>query len=300
MTTTRPSRKKTASARRKKKTKGKGWLARVQHLLFGSRYKQVFWVAAGCIILFYVFLFYTFLIIPSSVRSRWLALYGDISYPAGYSIHGIDVSHHQGRIDWRRVAEAKVNDKPVVFVIIKATEGKSLLDENFNDNFYQAREYGLVRGAYHYFSPTVKGSTQAQYYLHQVHLDEGDLPPVLDVEERGHLTREQLQHEVLEWLRMVEECYNVPPIIYTGLKFKEANLSTPDFDRYPFWIAHYYVKEVGYKGEWRFWQHTDLGQVDGIRGPVDLNIYNGSMYDLRHLTIGKGEEPQENEEPGDM
>ena len=50
---------------------------------------------------------------------------------------------------------------------------------------------------------------------------------------------------------------------------------------------------MGYKGEWRFWQHTDLGQVDGIRGPVDLNIYNGSMYDLRQLTIGKGEEPIE-------
>ena len=293
MTTSKPIRKKKGNTRRKKKGSGQGWLPRVRNLLFGNRYKRVFWVAAVCITLFYIFLFYTFLVIPSSVRCRWLALYGDISYPVGYSIHGIDVSHHQGRIDWKQVAEAKVNDEPSVFVIIKATEGKSLLDENFNDNFYQAREYGLVRGAYHYFTPSVKGKIQAQYYLHQVHLDEGDLPPVLDVEERGKLSCQELQREVLEWLRIVKECYGVAPIIYTGLKFKEANLSTQEFAKYPFWIAHYYVKEGGYKGEWRFWQHTDLGQVDGIRGPVDLNIYNGSMYDLRQLTIGKGEEPIE-------
>lgn len=283
------SRSKSPKRRSRKKHSGK--FARLRHALFGSRSKRIFWMAAACVVFFYVFLFYTFLIIPSSVRSRWRALYGDTVYPEGYSIHGIDVSHHQGHIDWQRVADAKINGSPVVFVIIKATEGKSLLDENFNENFYQAREYGLVRGAYHFFAPSVKGRMQAEYYMYQVHLDEGDLPPVLDIEECGNLTVPELQHEALQWLQAVEERYHVTPIIYTGLKFKEKHLSTPEFDRYPFWIALYYVKELGYKGQWRFWQHTDLGQVDGIRGPVDLNIYNGSMYDLRHLTIGHNEEP---------
>ena len=262
-------------------------------LLFGSRAKRIFWAAVSIVILFYIFLFYTFMVIPASVRSRWKALYGDTYVPEGFSIHGIDVSHYQGNIRWQRVAEARIDGQPVTFVIIKATEGKSILDVNFNENFYQAREYGLIRGAYHYFSPVVDGRTQAEYYLHQVHLDEGDLPPVLDIEECGTLTSEGLRYEALQWLRTVEERYHTTPIIYTGLRFRLQHLDTPEFQRYPFWIAHYYVPKLGYKGPWRFWQHTDLGHVDGIQGPVDLNIYNGSMYELRKLTIGHGEPPAE-------
>ena len=262
-------------------------------LLFGSRAKRIFWAAVSIVILFYIFLFYTFMVIPASVRSRWKALYGDTYVPEGFSIHGIDVSHYQGNIRWQRVAEARIDGQPVTFVIIKATEGKSILDVNFNENFYQAREYGLIRGAYHYFSPVVDGRTQAEYYLHQVHLDEGDLPPVLDIEECGTLTSEGLRYEALQWLRTVEERYHTTPIIYTGLRFRQQHLDTPEFQRYPFWIAHYYVPKLGYKGPWRFWQHTDLGHVDGIQGPVDLNIYSGSMYELRKLTIGHGEPPAE-------
>ena len=262
-------------------------------LLFGSRAKRIFWAAVSIVILFYIFLFYTFMVIPASVRSRWKALYGDTYVPEGFSIHGIDVSHYQGNIRWQRVAEARIDGQPVTFVIVKATEGKSILDVNFNENFYQAREYGLIRGAYHYFSPVVDGRTQAEYYLHQVHLDEGDLPPVLDIEECGTLTSEGLRYEALQWLRTVEERYHTTPIIYTGLRFRQQHLDTPEFQRYPFWIAHYYVPKLGYKGPWRFWQHTDLGHVDGIQGPVDLNIYNGSMYELRKLTIGHGEPPAE-------
>ena len=262
-------------------------------LLFGSRAKRIFWAAVSIVILFYIFLFYTFMVIPASVRSRWKALYGDTYVPEGFSIHGIDVSHYQGNIRWQRVAEARIDGQPVTFVIIKATEGKSILDVNFNENFYQAREYGLIRGAYHYFSPVVDGRTQAEYYLHQVHLDEGDLPPVLDIEKYDALTSEGLRYEALQWLRTVEERYHTTPIIYTGLRFRQQHLDTPEFQRYPFWIAHYYVPKLGYKGPWRFWQHTDLGHVDGIQGPVDLNIYNGSMYELRKLTIGHGEPPAE-------
>lgn len=255
----------------------------------GRKTYYKYWIAALVVLVFYAFIFLTYFVSPFT--TRWRALYGDVAYPEGYSIHGIDVSHHQGDIDWEKVSNAQIDKEPVAFVVIKATEGKSHLDVNFNENFYEARQYGLVRGAYHYFAPSVSGREQAKYYLHQVHLDEGDMPPILDIEECGKLTPEQLRREALEWLKEVEDCYEVAPVIYTGLKFKQKYLSTPEFDRYPFWIAHYYVKEVGYTGKWRFWQHTDLGKVDGIKGPVDLDVYNGSMYDLRHFLIGSGEEP---------
>ena len=73
----------------------------------------------------------------------------------------------------------------------------------------------------------------------------------------------------------VEKHYSVTPILYTGYKFRTSYLNTPDFDHYPYWIAHYYVDTLEYKGEWAFWQHTDAGRVDGINGDVDINVFNG-------------------------
>lgn len=245
-------------------------------------------IAALFFVGIYAFFLLSYIVTP--FNTRWRALYGDIVYPDGYSIHGIDVSHHQGKIDWEKVANAEIDKEPIAFVFIKATEGRSHLDDNFNDNFYNARRQGLVRGAYHFFSPNVSGLEQAEYYLHQVHLDEGDMPPVLDIEEAGKKSPAQIRKEALAWLKRVEEQYDVPPIIYTGLKFKQKYLSTPEFEHYPFWIAHYYVREVGYNGSWRFWQHTDMGRIDGIKGPVDLDIYNGSMYDLRQFLLGSNED----------
>lgn len=227
----------------------------------------------------------TFIYVVAPYRGKWRALYGKENYPEGYSIRGIDISHHQGEIDWDKLSKAKIGDVQVSFVFIKATEGRSMLDENFNDNFWQAREYGFIRGAYHYFKPNVSATEQARYFLKQVHLEPGDLPPVLDIEETGSLSTEQLQKAALTWLKLVEKRYGVKPILYTGYKFKENYLNTKAFEDYPYWIAHYYVPKLSYKGKWRFWQHTDCGKLPGISEKVDLNIYNGSMYELRRLCL---------------
>ena len=234
----------------------------------------------------YVWAFYYFFVSPFGFR--WRALYGDASYPEGYEIHGIDISHHQGEIDWEVLRNNGMIDKyPVRFVMIKATEGASTLDRRFKENFHQAREYGFVRGAYHFWSTTSSGRAQAEYFLSNVQLEEGDLPPVLDVERKPKTqTTEEFKESVLTWLRLVERHYGVKPIIYTYYKFKMAYLSDSVFDAYPYWIAHYYVDKVEYKGKWKFWQHTDCGRLPGIKGYVDFDIYNGSYYDLLRLTIG--------------
>lgn len=231
----------------------------------------------------FCYLVYIYLVAPFT--PRWQALYGRENYPEGYSIRGIDISHHQGTIDWDKLSRANIGNEKISFIFIKATEGRDFLDENFNDNFYNAREYGFTRGAYHYFKPKVSAKEQARYFLKQVHLEEGDLPPVLDIEETGDLPAPRLRQAALTWLKEVERRYKVPPIIYTSYRFKLDYLNTSEFDRYPYWIAHYYVHELKYKGKWKFWQHTDCGRLPGIKGQVDLNIYNGSMYDLRRLCI---------------
>lgn len=77
-------------------------------------------------------------------------MYGDVEYPEGYEIHGIDISHYQGTIDWEQLKNAMIKGCPVRFVIIKGTEGSSRLDDNFRENFNQARDYGFIRGVYHF------------------------------------------------------------------------------------------------------------------------------------------------------
>ncbi|MBR7013275.1 MAG: glycoside hydrolase family 25 protein [Prevotella sp.] len=243
------------------------------------------WGGAVVITAFYVWAFYYFFVSPFGFR--WRALFGEPDYPQGYEIHGIDISHHQGKIDWSELRNAMIAKCPLRFVMIKATEGSGHIDENFQENFYQAREYGFIRGAYHFWSIKTPAREQANYFLSQVHLEEGDLPPVLDVENiPADISVEDFQREVLTWLHVVEDKYHVKPIIYTYYKFKESYLSDQRFDDYPYWIAHYYVDKVEYKGKWKFWQHTDVGRLPGIKGYVDLNIYNGSYYDLKKLTIG--------------
>ena len=282
---TASSQKKSAMARKKTPRRG-GSRGRGRSSSFLQRYPRwAWWIGGTAVIVLYVFLFYHFFVGPTGFR--WRALYGDAEYPEGYEIHGIDISHYQGKIDWEQLKNAMIKGCPVRFVIIKSTEGSSRLDENFRENFNQARDFGFIRGVYHFWSNKSTAREQAYYFLDQVHLTDGDLPPVLDIEHKpADKSVEDFQRDVLTWLHIVEDKYHVKPIIYTYYKFKEQYLSAPVFEDYPYWIAHYYVDKVQYKGKWKFWQHTDVGKLPGIKGYVDFNIYNGSYYELKQLCIG--------------
>ena len=247
------------------------------------------WMGGAAIVICYIWFCYYFFVGPFGFR--WRALYGTVNYPDGYEIHGIDISHHQGRIDWDELKDnGSINDCPIRFIMIKATEGSTQTDQNFKDNFYQAREHGFTRGAYHFYSVHTPSYQQAAHFMKTVKLENGDLPPVLDVEHKpNNQTDSEFKTSVKLWLELVEKHYKVKPIIYTYFKFKMRYLNDSIFNEYPYWIAHYYVDSLEYKGPWKFWQHTDVGRLPGIKGNVDFNIYNGSYYDLRQMTIGSQE-----------
>ena len=269
---------------RQRRSGKQSWLSN----LFGQHMRMGWWIGGSLAALLYAWLFYYFFVSPTGFR--WRALFGDANYPKGYEIHGVDISHYQGEIDWDKLRDAMIEGYPLRFIMIKATEGSTKLDDKFVDNFYQARENGYIRGAYHFWSNKSSARSQAYHFLDKVHLQEGDLPPVLDVEHKpADKSVEQFQQDILTWLHIVEDRYHVKPILYTYYKFKEQYLSTPVFEDYPYWIAHYYVDKIEYKGQWKFWQHTDVGKLPGIKGYVDFNIYNGSYYDLKKLTIGSQE-----------
>lgn len=231
--------------------------------------------------------FYYFVIRPYSYR--WKECYGQKAYgiclPCCFEVHGIDISHYQGSIDWDKLALNRESDFPLHFVFMKATEGSDHGDDTFEANFAEAGKRGLIRGAYHFFSAKTDPLKQADFFIRTVKLRPGDLPPVLDVEVTGRRTKKDLQQRIKRWLDRVESHYGVKPILYTSYKFKTHYLDDASFDAYPYWIAHYYVDSVKYQGKWHFWQHTDIGTVPGIKQDVDLNVFNGTLEDLKRMTI---------------
>lgn len=208
-----------------------------------------------------------------------------IAIPGGYDIHGIDVSKYQSTIAWEEVKKMKVQQIQMGFAFIKATQGISGTDPQFNRNWKRSKDAGLSRGAYHFFIASRDGKEQAAHFIDKVELEKGDLPPVLDVEQLNGVSSAQLRAEVREWLQLVEAHYGVKPIIYTNVDFYLRHLGS-EFDDYPLWAAHYYQPEEPRIGrDWLFWQHSDKGRVNGIVDKVDFNVFNGDSSDFRRILI---------------
>ena len=198
----------------------------------------------------------------------------------GYSVHGIDVSAYQGRIDWSEVATHNVK-----FAFIKASEGVTLRDARFRRNWEAARKAGVYRGAYHYFQPNYDGAQQANLFTRTVPLQPGDLPPVLDVEHAEFHDVAYMRRNVATWLRLVERHYGVRPILYSNYSFYKRHLAG-HFDKYPLWLAHYEVAQPSLPREkWIIWQHSDEAYIPGIRGTVDFNVFQGNFATLLAMRI---------------
>lgn len=199
-------------------------------------------------------------------------------------VYGFDVSEYQGDVDWEK-ANAIEEKFPLGFVFIRATAGKNRVDATFKDNWKEAKKHKLIRGAYHYYRPNENSIEQADNFIKTVKLHKGDLPPVLDIEK---LPEEQsidsLKVGLKRWLKKVEKHYNVKPIIYSGESYYNDFLKE-EFKGYTFWIANYNFFEETIKDEWLFWQFTEKATVPGIKGTVDVNIYNGTPKQLQYFTI---------------
>ena len=241
----------------------------------------LYYVLMGCGSAFILICFYYFFIRPYSYR--WKPCYGTRAYgvclPSSFQVHGFDISH-----DWDALQQTQHTPFPIRFVFMKASEGGDFSDTTFTRNFDAARRHGFIRGAYHFYNPHTDAARQADFFIRSVKLEKGDLPPVLDVERVGD-DASRLRKNLKIWLDSIERHYHVKPILYASYKFKTRYLSDSIFNTYPYWIAHYYADSVQYKGDWKFWQHTDVGQLPGISESVDLNVFNGSFDELKELTL---------------
>lgn len=181
---------------------------------------------------------------------------------------GVDVSNHQGAIDW-----AAVRSDGIDFAIIKATEGGDYVDPRFAANWAGAAAAGLDVGAYHFFTLCRDGREQADNFLRAVPPGSADLPPALDLELIGSCTARPaaawVQEQVEVWLTAVAGAYGRMPLLYVGPDFDERYGITNRFAN-ELWPRRILRRPGG--DRWRVWQFSSLSRVDGIAGRVDLNV----------------------------
>ena len=211
--------------------------------------------------------------------------------PWTYAIHGTDVSKYQTSVDWHQAKSAGIS-----FVFIKATEGGDRLDDKFHQHWRQAKAAGIPRGAYHFYYFCRPAREQAQWFIRNVPKEANSLPHVLDME-WNHKSptcklrppAETVRAEMRVFLDMLERHYGKRPIVYTTIDFFDRN-ELASFKGNDWWLrsvaAH--PDDLYGKHPFLFWQYTGTGEVPGIAGDADINVFNGTASRWRNWLRSHG------------
>jgi lysozyme len=204
-----------------------------------------------------------------------------------YNIHGIDVSHHQRSVDWKKIADH--DDFKVSFCFLKATEGSTFQDTKFKTYWNECKEAGITRGAYHFYHPTRSATDQAKNFIKSVKLTDGDLAPVLDFEKDSKSANvASVRKNLLKWLQTIEKHYGVKPIIYTNTSIYKKYIKG-HFKDHPLWLADYKsgnIHSLVRSPNLKIWQYSQTGRVSGITGNVDINAFLGAEEEFEKLRVG--------------
>ena len=190
-----------------------------------------------------------------------------------YPVAGIDVSKHNGDIDFNKVV-----DDDYQFAFIKATEGKTYKDEAFDRNYRGAREAGLKVGAYHFFRKNRTGREQADNLLAAVKGKTLDLPLVIDLEDDwgngATVSRQEAIDRVVEMIDILNKRgYQV--MIYTNLDGYEKYYKNMLVDC-DLWLCSFTSPDLLPHLPHLLQQFSHEGTVAGVKGEVDLNVFRGS------------------------
>lgn len=193
-----------------------------------------------------------------------------------WTIYGIDVSHYENNISWAVLAETG----NVKFVYIKATEGTTNQDPTFKTNWDGALKNGITPGAYHYFTDTSAASDQAQNFIANVPKIKGMLPPAIDIE--GSLSQNaNFKQELALFVQTVTDYYGVKPVFY--VPYTVYNAIYDDYSGYHFWIID--DKSQPLVKNWTLRQYSSEGKMAGITEKVDLDLYEGTLWEFEQLKL---------------
>jgi lysozyme len=181
-------------------------------------------------------------------------------------IKGMDVSHHNGTIDWEK---AKADG--IKFVMIKATEGVGYkFVDYFRQNAPLALGNGIDVGAYHYgtFSSVPEAIAQARYFESVIKDYKLTYPVALDLEEnKAGASKKQLTDAAIAFVEYLEnKGYFV--LLYTGDNFLDTQLEEERLKNYAWWIARYGAEP---KNDEHIWQYSSTSHVNGVIGNTDVN-----------------------------
>jgi lysozyme len=198
-----------------------------------------------------------------------------------YPVRGVDVSHHNGRVDWPRIRAAGY-----VFAYLKATEGATFRDSTFLRNRAEAGRAGLVTGAYHFFTLCRTGRDQAHNFIAAIGPPAPvSLPPAVDLEFGGNCgqrpSREAVLAELAAFLAVVDSAGHRPAVLYVTEEFHQAYLAGRKVDS-PLWVRSVFGRPR-FAEAWTFWQYAATGRVAGATGRIDLNAFRGSPAEFRAL-----------------
>jgi lysozyme len=200
-----------------------------------------------------------------------------------YQVNGLDVSNHQGFINWRDV------DEKYKFIFIKATEAVTFVDKRFFENAENIKSTGRTLGAYHFFHFNYGGTEQAENFINTVG-DIIDLPPVVDFEFTGNpkffnKSEDELINELRKCINKLEEYYKHEIIIYTT-DDAYKHIIKDNFEN-PLWYRSIILPLNENIPNVLFWQYHNSARVNGINTPVDLNVFKGNLEELSNLIMKK-------------
>lgn len=205
----------------------------------------------------------------STVTSDFYQYFG-ISKSNEPLMKGIDVSVHNGSIDWQKVKNAGIQ-----FAILRAGYGRELSQEDakFEENYRNAKEAGIPIGAYWYSYAMSENEArlEADVFLSVIKGKQFEMPVYFDLEEKKQfdLGKEKVSAIMKAFLEKVEKSG-----YFVGLYGSASSLTTHTADdiksRYTIWLAHW-TEQTNYSGDYGIWQYSDKGKVDGISGNLDLD-----------------------------
>ncbi len=166
---------------------------------------------------------------------------------------------------------------------IKGEKGYiSLIDKNFEKNWNTLENKNIVRGAYDFFAPDISAEIQFNTYKKAVKLKKGDLPPILDVENRNCD-----MNEALKWLKLAKEYYKVDPILYSEYFFFKIYLKKKN-ESYPLWL--YFNESFMLRPSFKdpdclFWQYKQDKKIPNFQEKIDFNVFLGDSSDFNRILI---------------
>lgn len=191
---------------------------------------------------------------------------------------GIDVSEWQGDIDFNEVAEAGIE-----VVYIRVSEGTEYTDPYFRENYEKAKASGLRTGFYHFLTATnaKEAEEQARFFVSNIKGLEPECKLAMDFEVFNGLEVNEINNVAIAFLSTVEQLSGKECVIYSDAYNAREVFSKELANKYPIWVADYFVEEPESNGKWDTWvgfQYTDRGRIKGINGNVDRDKFTGGIF----------------------